>query len=213
LAFEKSELQLIFFNLGSTIARMHDISDEWVLPVGFTRHAWDGDGFTGEQPFWGAFWNAGDLTLTERKTLQHARSKAKRALERLRDVGADYGLIHADFVRQNILLEGTDVRLIDFDDSGFGFRMYDFATALVKNRGEPHYAAIKQALLDGYRSKRVLSDFDEHSIGLFLTLRDFAYLGWMDARRHEPGVEERMAGIRAATLVAAEEFLTSQPVL
>jgi Ser/Thr protein kinase RdoA (MazF antagonist) len=99
------------------------------------------------------------------------------------------------------------VHIIDFDDAGFGFRMYDFATALVKNRDEPHYDAIKSSLFEGYRSHRVLSLGDEKSLDLFLALRDFSYLGWMEARRKEPGVEARMPGIRAATLAAAQKFI------
>jgi Ser/Thr protein kinase RdoA (MazF antagonist) len=213
LAFNKTTLEKIFFNLGATIAKLHAVSDAWKIPDGFTRHAWDRDGYVGEQPFWGAFWNAGELPDDHRNILHAARKKAGDELDALRKAGADYGLIHADFVRQNILVTGTDVRIIDFDDSGFGFRMYDFATALVKNRAEPYYDAIKQSLFAGYRSKRRLSALDEQSLDLFLALRDFAYLGWMEARRGEPGVEERMPGIRAATVTAAEKFLASQSVI
>lgn len=213
LTFSRATLEKIFFNLGAAIAELHTVSDAWEVPEGFTRHAWDRDGFVGEKPFWGAFWNAGELSGIQRDILNAARKKAATELDALRKAGADYGLIHADFVRQNILVTGTDVRIIDFDDSGFGFRMYDFATAFVKNRAEPHYEAIKQSLFQGYRSKRTLSDFDEHSLDVFLALRDFAYLGWMEARRGEPGVEERMPDIRAATVAAAETFLTSQSMI
>jgi Ser/Thr protein kinase RdoA (MazF antagonist) len=213
LPFSKTELQQIFFNLGKTMARLHDVSDAWEIPQGFKRHAWDRDGFVGEKAFWGNFWDVGDIGENDRQLLHLAREKAGAELKALRGAGADYGLIHADFVRQNILVVGTNVRVIDFDDSGFGFRMYDFATALVKNRDEPHYAAIKSSLFDGYRSLRQLSQLDEHSLDLFLILRDFAYLGWMDARRGEPGVEQRMPGIRAATLAAAQTFLGASAVV
>jgi Ser/Thr protein kinase RdoA (MazF antagonist) len=209
LAFSKTELQQIFFNLGKTIARMHDLTDAWECPAGFTRHAWDRAGLVGEKAFWGNFWEASDLSADERQLLLQAREKAGVELDVLRKSGADYGLIHADFVRQNILVMGTDVRIIDFDDSGFGFRMYDFATALVKNRDEPHYEAIKASLFEGYRSQRALSTGDETSLGLFLTLRDFAYLGWMEARIGEPGVEARMPGIRAAAIAAAQKFIAA----
>lgn len=213
LAFSQKELQRIFFNLGSCIARMHEISDAWKIPEGFTRHAWDRDGFLSEQAFWGNFWEVGEITAEDRHLLLQAREKAGAELEALRRAGADYGLIHADFVRQNILVMGSDVSVIDFDDSGFGFRMYDFATALVKNRNEPHYDVIKSSLFDGYRSLRRLSQLNENSLDLFLALRDFAYLGWMDARRDEPGIAQRMPGIRAATLVAAEKFLAAPAVV
>ncbi len=213
LAFGKGELQKIFFNLGSCIAKMHTVTDRWQIPQGFERHAWDREGFVGENAFWGRFWEASGFDDTGRRLLQLARDKAGCELGTLQHSGADYGLIHADFVRQNILVEGTDVRIIDFDDSGFGFRMYDFATALVKNRAEPHYETIKAALFEGYRSQHALSALDEKSLDFFLTLRDFAYLGWMDARRTEPGVESRMAKIRTETLNIAEAFLAARSVL
>ncbi len=213
LAFDRIELRQIFFNLGSCIARMHKVSDAWALPEGFTRHAWDRDGFVGNKAFWGNFWEADEISEADRGVLLRAREKAGVALDRLRKAGADYGLIHADFVRQNILVSGSDVRIIDFDDSGFGFRMYDFATALVKNRAEPHYETIKAALFEGYRSRRPLAALDERSLDLFLTLRDLAYLGWMEERRAEPGVAERMPGIRVASVAAAQAFLNAPFVI
>jgi Ser/Thr protein kinase RdoA (MazF antagonist) len=209
LAYGKSRLERIFFNLGATIAQLHLLSDAWDIPPGFERPAWDRDGFVGERPFWGAFWNASDLSSAQQDVLNQARRKAELELDALRETGADYGLIHADFVRQNILVTATDVRIIDFDDSGFGFRMYDMATALVKNRSEPHYVEIKQSLFDGYRTRRMISERDERTLDLFLTMRDFAYLGWMEDRRGEPGVEQRMPEIRSATIAAAKRYLAS----
>ncbi len=210
LPYNKAELQTIFFNLGEAMARLHAASDAWVIPADFQRHAWDLDGFVGEKPFWGAFWKAGELTDDERLILSQARQKAVAVLQSLKHKGADYGLIHADFVRQNILVTAQGLRIIDFDDSGFGFRMYDIATALVKNRAEPHYDAMKKSLFSGYRSQRQLSLMDEQALDVFLALRDFAYLGWMEARRSEAGVTERMPEIRAATMVAAKLFLATQ---
>ena len=42
--------------LGSIMAKMHNHAEHWREPVGFTRHAWDVDGLTGDRPFWGRFW-------------------------------------------------------------------------------------------------------------------------------------------------------------
>ena len=46
----------------------------------------------------------------------------------------------------------SPTQLIDFDDSGFGFRLFDIATTLLRNRTEPDYAGLKNALLNGYLS-------------------------------------------------------------
>ena len=209
LAFGAAELRMIFYNLGSEIAKLHIATDAWSIPANFKRHAWDREGFLGKRPFWGTFWNVTGLTQVHRVILRQARAMASSQLDALRANGADYGLIHADFVRQNILVSGTDIRIIDFDDSGWGFRMFDLATALVKNRDEPDYAELKQALFAGYRMKRTLTERDESTLDLFLALRDFAHLGWADARRTEPGMAARLPAIRSAALDAAKAYLAA----
>ncbi len=207
LTFSRDSLEHIFFDLGCNLALLHLTSDQWKSPEGFQRHALDKEGLLGETAAWGKFWEATCLTPTERQVLIQARDRAAEKLDLLSAKGADYGLIHADLVRENILIANGKTRFIDFDDAGFGFRMFDLATALVKNRDEPHYQTMKIALIAGYKSKRILTEADERSIDFFLTLRDFAYLGWADARREEPSMEPRILQVKEDTLLAAHNFL------
>jgi hypothetical protein len=51
------------------------------------------------------------------------------------------GLIHGDLHQANYLCDGWDVRAIDFDDCGWGFRLYDVAVTLSELAGRPHEAA------------------------------------------------------------------------
>lgn len=211
LTFSKDSLEQIFFDLGCNLALMHHASDQWKLPNSFQRHALDKEGLLGDTAAWGKFWEASCLTSDERQLLIQARDWAAEKIDLLSMAGADFGLIHADLVRENILIANGKTRFIDFDDAGFGFRMFDLATALVKNREEPHYHAMKDALIAGYRSKRRLTPADGHSIDFFLTLRDFAYLGWADARREEPSMTQRIVQIKQDTLLAARVFLNQSP--
>ena len=41
-----------------------------------------------------------------------------------------YGLVHGDMLPENLFYDGSELRLIDWDDTGFGWHLYDFATAL-----------------------------------------------------------------------------------
>ena len=50
------------------------------------------------------------------------------------------------WVRENVLVDGDNIRLIDFDDAGFGWHMFEIATILHKNRSEPDYSLILRPL-------------------------------------------------------------------
>ncbi|MEL7098492.1 MAG: phosphotransferase [Pseudomonadota bacterium] len=174
-----------FSAIGAEMARLHEACDAWDRPPGFVRCRWDADGLVGEAPRWGRFWENPTLDADTRKLLEAFRAQASRDLARL---DLDTGLIHADLVRENVLLDGNVLRLIDFDDGGFGYRLFDIATALLKNRNEPNYTALKTALVDGYLAHRPL---DIGPLDLFLALRAVTYVGWIVPRMEEPGAELR----------------------
>lgn len=180
-----------FFRLGREIALLHDACDEFRPPEGFVRRRWDLDGLLGEEPLWGRFWENPTLDKETRGLLERFRREASRQLE-LRAGDLDHGLIHADLVRENVLLDdGHDrPRLLDFDDGGFGFRPFDIAGALLKNRKEPGYPELESSLVEGYRTARRL---DVSLLGLFMALRAVTYVGWIVPRMSEDGSPERNA--------------------
>lgn len=174
----------VFFALGIELACLHDLSDRLSLPQSFERPHWDIDGLIGETPHWGRFWDNPTLDEKTKSLLIDFRHQAHLQLTE-RQSSLDFGLIHADPVRENILIDNNvdEVKLIDFDDSGYGYRIFDIATALIKNRHEPHYADLEQALIEGYQSRRQL---DVSSLKLFLAIRASSYVGWIISRLHEP---------------------------
>ena len=119
------------------------------------------------------------------------------------DGRADTGLIHADLVRENILLDGAALRFVDFDDGGFGYRLFDLATTLFKTLPEPDYQDLRRALLDGYLGERALCLDD---IDLFLALRATSYLGWIVPRMAEPGARARSQRFLAAARGLAKAY-------
>jgi Ser/Thr protein kinase RdoA (MazF antagonist) len=128
----------------------------------------------------------------ERARLTALRQSLLQRIARDLPDSLDYGLIHADLVRENVLVNGDDVELIDFDDAGYGWRMFDIATALFKNRAEPHFARIQSALIAGYRSRRSLADRDLETLPLFMVLRAVTYIGWIGERPDAPDAGPRM---------------------
>lgn len=187
LALENREA--VFSALGREMARLHAACDAWRRPAGFRRCHWDIDGLLGEAPVWGRFWDNPTLDPGTQELFARFRDAAR---DRLASAGAalDTGLIHADLVRENVLLDGPTIQLIDFDDGGFGFRQFDIATVLLKSIAEPDYRALKDALIDGYRSQRPL---DLSLLDLFIAIRALTYVGWIVPRIHEEGGADRNA--------------------
>ena len=197
-----------FRALGREMAKLHLACDAWQLPEGFKRCNWDLDGLLGETPLWGRFWENPSLDPDTVALLKTFRSAAAKDLCDLSD-GLDRGLIHADLVRENIMLDGTKLRMIDFDDGGFGFRLFDVATALLKNMGEPNYKALKEALIEGYCAVRPL---DTSALGLFMALRAVTYVGWIVPRIEEDGAPARnIRFINHARQLCADYLEPSEP--
>lgn len=194
-----------FHRIGETMAWMHQISDQWELPKNFVRQHWNHDGFLGELPLWGRFWENPQLSESQLSTLVEARDKASHQLKAKTET-LDYGLIHADMVRENILLNESDIQLLDFDDGGFGFRLFELATALFKNRSEPDYLELEQALIAGYQKVRPL---DMQELPLFTLLRSFTYVGWIISRINESGSQQRADRFISTAVILAEDYLAS----
>jgi Ser/Thr protein kinase RdoA (MazF antagonist) len=179
-----------FHTVGALAARLHNQATRWQPPAGFTRHAWDADGLVGEQPFWGRFWELAALGDTERELLTRARDRVRRELGALERSPRNYGLIHADFAPENLMVDGDRVWLLDFDDAGYGWHLFEIATSLYFHIGQPHFDAIEQATIAGYRSERELPDADVARLPLFYTARGFTYLGWVHTRQETQTARE-----------------------
>ena len=74
---------------------------------------------------------------------------------------ADWQLLHGDFSDANIIRAPDGLRIIDFDDCGYGPPVYDIANSLymVLFDAEVHgrsdrYRAFRPAFLDGYRQEQ-----------------------------------------------------------
>ncbi|WIV61546.1 phosphotransferase enzyme family protein [Amycolatopsis nalaikhensis] len=84
--------------------------------------------------------------------------RVRAALERVRAVRAElgcgpdvFGLVHGDLHQENYLFHRGGVRATGFDACGFGHHAYDLAVTLDALGPRP---ALREALLDGYRSVR-----------------------------------------------------------
>ncbi|MBM7062919.1 phosphotransferase [Pseudomonas sp. UL073] len=203
-------IDFLFAEAGALAARIHRHASQWQQPDEFVRHAWDEDGLIGAEPFWGRFWELEGLSDAQRNLLLRARRTARSDLRRYGRTLDNFGMIHADLVPENLLIEGARLRLIDFDDAGFGWHMFELATALYFCLDDPRYAQIEQALLDGYHAVKPLSAADRAALPLFLMLRGTTYLGWIHTRQGTQTAREMAPMLIERACQLAEAYLHHQ---
>src|SRR5690606_27414476 len=106
---------------------------------------------------------------------------------------ANFGLIHADMRLANLLVDGTEVTLIDFDDCGSCWLLYDLAASLSFIETRSDLDELIAAWRAGYEAERMLGPDDVAMIGPMIMLRRMALTAWIGshgdtdlARRHAP---------------------------
>ena len=179
---ELSDVSRYFSQLGSLMATMHDQASAWTPPPTFRRHNLDVGGLLGDAPFWGPFWEHPELTAAERQLLISTRDRFRPALARYGCRPQTFSMIHADLHLANLLVDGDNLSVIDFDDAGFGWHQYDMAVALFDSRDRSGLADNEQAFLDAYRSIRPMTDTDLGLLPMFELIRGMALIGWKHQR-------------------------------
>lgn len=202
-ALELTDRAGLFHKIGHEMALLHRVSDDWTLPEKFTRPSWDRNGLVGKAPVWDRFWDNPTLAPEDRKLFQTIRDIADFELARL-ESDLDYGLIHADLVRENVMVDEDNLQFIDFDDGGFGFRLFEIATTLMANLHEPDFPTIQAALLQGYQDVR---NIDITALDLIMLLRSLTYVGWIIKRMGEEGSDARNERYISRSRMLAMDYL------
>lgn len=194
-----------YHRIGELIARMHH-HIAWLPSDGFVRRRWDADGLLGEAPLWGRFWEVETLTESQRELFREARIALRSQLAEVPTSDEFFGLIHADLHLGNLMADGDQLTIIDFDDAGFGWFAHDLAVSLHPVLDEPWFSDARAALVAGYRTVHTLPSEQAAWIDEFLTIRCLMIVGWLDARRELP-VYEHFNELAAKAEAAVRRYL------
>lgn len=168
--------------LGAITARMHQHVQTWHRPPGFRRFAWDYDGSFGAQARWGRWQDGVAVGDAEREVLGRLDATLRKRLARFGCGPHHYGLVHADMRLANLLVDGDrpgDVAVIDFDDSGWSWFLYDFGAAVSFFEHDPRVPELTESWLNGYRTVRPLRAEDEAEIPTFVMMRRLLLVAWI----------------------------------
>lgn len=206
--FQTKPTLATFHRLGRVMGTLHTHGASWRPPTEFRRQRWDVAGMAGGNM-------GGSLGLLD----DSAHALFVEAVERFGAVAANlgqsrevFGLMHSDLHHGNRLAHQGTMAVIDFDDSGFGWFLYDFGPALLWPwlRHRDAYPAISGALFDGYREVRPIAAEHVDLMPAFFAMRFVAITLWVLARADDnPYFAERSPGQVAMAVREISELLKS----
>ncbi len=204
---ENADLIAPFEDLGEIAARAHVHSIHWKRLDNFERLIWNTETVFGDNPTWGDWRDGPNVGSRERDVLENVESVI---IDRLKAFGRGpdrFGLIHADMRLANLLIHNGSTRLIDFDDCGLGWFLYDFAAGISFMEDHPQVPALKKAWLKGYRKVRDLAAEDVAEIDTFIMLRRMALLAWIGSHSEVEFAQQIAPHFAGITVDLANDYL------
>ena len=170
-----------FALLGEVTARMHLHSRRWRRPASFSRFSWDLEHTIGALGRWGPWRDGIGLDPAGIDVLEWTARTIGRRLEAFGNGPDRYGLIHADLRAANLLVDGGELTVIDFDDCGFGWFLADLGGAVTFIEHDPRVPEFAAAWAAGYRRVAPLKESEEAELPTFVMLRRLMIIAWLSS--------------------------------
>ena len=197
-----------FVQLGAITARLHTHARTWSRPAGFTRFVWDYDTSIGDRGWWGRWQDGLGMGAEELAVLGRLDDALRRRLAAYGTGPERFGLVHADMRLANLLVSGEQVNVIDFDDCGFSWYMYDLASSVSFIEHEPYIPELIDAWVRGYRTVAELSADDEAELPTFVMLRRLLLVAWIGSHAATQTAQEMGPEYTTMSCHLAEQYLS-----
>ena len=205
---ERGDLRRMFRMLGGLAGRIHGHGRRWGAPAGFSRRQWSYATTIGETPSWGRWEQAPGVGRTERELLTLASRHIAEQLIAYGTAADRYGLVHGDLRLGNTLLDGEDLWVIDFDDAGYSWWLWDLATGLTFTEQRPDLSELVANWLEGYREVRPLSDEVAAIAPTLIMLRRMHVLAWLGSHAYSELARQEGPAYLADTCDLVERYLS-----
>lgn len=205
---EHDDLQHSFEELGRLAAKAHQHVQSWTPPEGFERLKWTENTILDSDGLWGD-WRTAPLMDEHFEVYQKLDQTLRKRLGAFGKSGARYGLIHADMRLANLLIDGEQTKLIDFDDCGYCWYLYDFAAAISFIEDSPKVPQLRAAWLKGYREISSLAAEDEAELDTMIMLRRMALTAWIGSHLSSPFAAEMAKDFVPRGVPLIEKYLAT----
>jgi Ser/Thr protein kinase RdoA (MazF antagonist) len=202
------DLSAPFEVLGEVTARMHLHSRKWQRTPTFTRLTWDFETSLGDSdPHWGRWRDGIGVDVEKQKLFGRTVELIGKRLSAYGKGPDRFGLIHGDLRLANLMMDGNAVKVIDFDDCGFGWYMYDAATPVSFYEHEPQVPTLIESWKTGYRRVVELTTEDEAEIPTFVMLRRLLLVAWIGSHSETDLAKSMGIPYTEGTSALCEDYL------
>lgn len=196
------------YRIGQSLGHIHAFSEGFRPSEGFDLPTWDSEGIFGSRSQFCPGPLAESFTRSQVDVLKMVRSRFEAVVQEIGVRQETYGVIHNDVILLNCLHHGNKTSVIDFDDCGWGYYLYDLGGMLENLKDYSSYRTLRRALLDGYRSIRRLPMSWERHFDLMIAARHAITAIWMAGKWRAGDVErDRFEEYVKYRLLEAEENL------
>ena len=204
---DESQLMDPFKRLGAVTARMHRHARLWQRPEFFERLVWDFDGCIGKVQLWGDWREGPSLKDQDKAVLEKTQRLIDQRLQAFGSGPEHFGLIHADLRLANLLESDGQTRVIDFDDAGLGWFLYDIAGAVSFIETREDLAELIEAWVSGYLTEGSLTAEDIAEIPTFIMLRRMTLLAWIASHSETELAQSQGDTFTQGTVMLAKDYL------
>lgn len=196
-----------FERLGEITAVLHKHARGWNGSHNLLRFHWNYETMLGAQAIWGDWRKVPTLNPRTYIMLEEADRLIRRQIKEYGMREENYGLIHGDLRGSNLITEGEALKIIDFDDCGYGWYMQDLAASLSFIETEPDARQLIEAWIKGYQKISSFREEDIEMIPVFIMMRRLQLLAWITSRRSSDTVREIKGDFMSGTVELAEKYL------
>ncbi len=207
---DKDKLPEYIERLGNITAQFHKQVTEWDGSGNLNRFSWDYSDLMGKSARWGDWRDYKGLTEEEKDVYSKVEKIMERRLKEYGKNKENYGLIHTDLNLNNIIVNDGVCQVLDFDDCGFGWFLWDMGTTLLEY--EDNLEEMLNAWLRGYESVRKLRPEDKAEIMTFIMLRKIVRIAWIGSHSDNDTVKKVSPSYYAHVLALGKRYIDTQSI-
>ena len=195
---------------GKLVAAIYNAGEKWTPPENFERLEWDAEGILGEKGHLGDFRKIKNANDEQRGLLCRLAEKLSEDITAFGKTPDRYGLSQSDLLPENLMVCDDGLRIIDFDDSGYSWVMFDVATAFWDLTGSEYFEPCFGAFVEGFRELRELREEHLAMMPTFTLARMLSYLAHTVSRDHLAVAQEAQQMLLDGLTEAAPGYLASR---